>query len=147
MASLMDARKRRVDIPDIPGAWIEFRPVTGPALEAAVNVRSLRTFEAVKPMLKAVAEAGLPLESLLPAGQPRKATPPSEGEDWIDAYLGSADACALVDSAFAGWSFDPLPAGTKPSENMDAQTLSWAARIVVEMNVRPPSNGQPSGTS
>lgn len=122
---LIQAGKKRLNVPGEKGQWIDVLPLTGPQLDEARTEK----------MAKVMALAGkLDMEALASRRVPGDAKPTKP--------LDELDAATIVDAAVSGWSYGDKP--DRPSELLDAPTFDWLAEQIAEMNVRPPSTAPAS---
>ena len=125
MMGLIQAGKKRLDVPDEKGQWIEVLPLTGPQLDEARTAKMAKLMElAGKVDVERLAARRVP-------GDAKPAKP-----------LDELDAATIVDAAVSAWSYGELQG--KPSEQLDAPTFDWLAGQIAEMNVRPPSTAPAS---
>lgn len=130
---LVNSLSEKIDIPHEPGAWIQVKPLTFAARESARQKAKLRMYEEMR-AVSAMA-ASLPDDVRKRSAEKAESAEPKERD-----LLAEYDADTVVDGALAAWSYDEEIG--KPSEQLDAATLEWAALTILERNVRPPANGQ-----
>lgn len=131
---LIKNKRDRIDIPHEEGQWLEVTPLSYGAREEARQVAKRRQWDEMAAVSKLA--ASLPEDM-----RKRKESAEPAERDQLDEY----DAATVVDCAVTAWSYDE-PVET-PSEQLDAATMEWAARAILERNIRPPASGPESSTS
>lgn len=127
-------KTERRDIPHEPGAWLEFRRLTGAELDEADAKGTERAMSF---------STRLPAETvgrLMDRQQEADLTPEQQEERDFGGY----DKDTLVRYGVVGWSYDE-PCNDETKARLDAATRDWAALQVYRMNRRPEGEGSGSG--
>jgi len=123
-----------LEIPHEPGNHFTFRNLSGPELDEADVAGTRRAAEQMKALPDAVVNQAMAKDS------------GKEGER--DEFRGY-DQVTLVKYGVHSWRGQKCDATNCDDEakvRLDARTLTWAARTVFEMNVRPEGEGEGSGS-
>lgn len=119
----------RKTIPHEPGAWIEFRELSGREMDEADRENTKASFLLFKDIDPAALKAAR-------EGQQTAAADPRDGYD----------KDTLCKYGIVAWSYEEpcLPASV---EKLDAQTRDWASSVILDMNLRAPGEDSASARS
>ena len=122
-----------LEIPHEPGNFFMFRNLSGPELDEADVAGTRRAAEQMKALPEVFVNQAMAKDSGKEAER--------------DEFRGY-DKLTLVKYGVQGWRGPKCDRQCTPEEkaNLDARTLTWAARVVFEMNVRPEGEGEGSGS-
>ena len=122
-----------LEIPHELGNHFTFRNLSGPELDEADVAGTRRAAEQMKAMPDNIVSQAMAKDS---------------GKDEKRDEFRGYDQVTLVKYGVQSWSGPKCDRQCTPEEkaNLDARTLTWAARVVFEMNVRPEGEGEGSGS-
>ena len=123
---------KEVEIPHERGNFFTFRNLSGPELDEADVAGTRRAAEQMKALPDSIVNQAMAKDS-------------SKDEE-RDEFRGY-DRVTLVKYGVQSWSgpkCDTRQCTPEEKANLDARTLTWSARIVFDMNVRPEGEGEGS---
>ena len=123
----------RHEVPNEPGEWIEFRPLSWRQLEDAKQARTLAAIKVAGQIPPEVYER---MSHLQERGE-------TSDLETTDEY----DKAAVLAASIAEWSYVDVELTPENIDGMDGETSAWAHRIALDLSLRSRSEGEVSAPS
>ena len=118
----------RHEVPNEPGEWIAFRPLSWKQLEDAKQARTLAAIKVAGQIPSEIYERMAPL-------QERDETSDLETTD-------EYDRAAVLSASIAEWSYADVELTPENIDGMDEETSAWAHGIALDLSLRSRSEGE-----